>query len=80
LKINAEFGLCLRLALDKQVEYAFELMDRLSSEIDGDLVGEITNADQSTERGLQEQRDRVKVLEKKLKKAEAEDLLSLIDM
>ena len=70
----------MRLALDKQVEYAFELMDRLSSEIGDDLVGEIMNADQSTERGLQEQRDRVKVLEKKLKKAEAEDLLSLIDM
>lgn len=80
---NAEFGLGMRLALDKQVEYAFELMDRLSSEIGDDLVREIKNADQSTERGLQEQRDRVKVLEKKLKKiekAEAEDLLSLIDV
>jgi len=80
---NAEFGLGMRLALDKQVEYAFELVDRLSSEIGDDLVREIKNADQSTERGLQEQRDRVKVLEKKLKKtekAEAEDLLSLIDV
>jgi len=80
LKINAEFGLCLRLALDKQVEYAFELMDRLSSEIGKDLVSEIKTADQSTEEGLYKQRERVKVLEKKLKKAEAEDLLSLIDM
>jgi pyruvate-ferredoxin/flavodoxin oxidoreductase len=80
---NAEFGLGMRLALDKQVEYAFELVDRLSSEIGDDLVREIKNADQSTERGLQEQRDRVKVLEKKLKKiekAEAENLLSLIDV
>ena len=80
---NAEFGLGMRLALDKQVEYAFELMDRLSSEIGDDLVREIKNADQSTERGIQEQRDRVKVLEKKLKKIEkieAEDLLSLIDV
>jgi pyruvate-ferredoxin/flavodoxin oxidoreductase len=73
----------MRLALDKQVEYAFELLDRLSSEIGDDLVKEIKNADQSTEKGLQEQRDRVKVLEKKLKKiekVEAEDLLSLIDV
>jgi pyruvate-ferredoxin/flavodoxin oxidoreductase len=80
---NAEFGLGMRLALDKQVEYAFELVDRLSSEIGDDLVREIKNADQSTEKGLQEQRDRVKVLEKKLKKiekVEAEDLLSLIDV
>jgi pyruvate-ferredoxin/flavodoxin oxidoreductase len=80
---NAEFGLGMRLALDKQVEYAFELVDRLSSEIGDDLVKEIKNADQSTERGLQEQRDRIKVLEKKLKKiekVEAKDLLSLIDV
>lgn len=80
---NAEFGFGMRLALDKQVEYAFELLDKLSSEIGNELVKEIKNADQSTERGLQEQRDRVKVLEKKLKKiekVEAEDLLSLIDV
>jgi len=80
---NAEFGFGMRLALDKQVEYAFELVDRLSSEIGDDLVREIKNADQSTEKGLQEQRDRIKVLEKKLKKiekVEAKDLLSLIDV
>jgi pyruvate-ferredoxin/flavodoxin oxidoreductase len=80
---NAEFGLGMRLAIDKQLEYALELLDGLSSDIGKDLVGEIKTADQSTEEGLYKQRERVKILEKKLKninKAEAKDLLSLIDV
>jgi len=80
---NAEFGLGMRLAIDKQFEYALELLDRLSSDIGKDLVGEIKKADQSTEEGLYKQRERVKILEKKLKKidnVEAKDLLSLIDV
>jgi len=80
---NAEFGLGMRLAIDKQLEYALELLDRLSSDIGKDLVSEIKTADQSTEEGLYKQRERVKTLEKKLKKIEkpeAEDLLSLIDV
>jgi len=80
---NAEFGLGMRLAIDKQLEYALELLDRLSSDIGKDLVSEIKTADQSTEEGLYKQRERVKILEKKLKnidKEEAKDLLSLIDV
>jgi len=80
---NAEFGLGMRLAIDKQKEYAFELLDKLSSEIGKDLVSEIKKADQSTEEGLYKQRERVKILEKKLKKissAEAKDLFSVIDV
>lgn len=80
---NAEFGLGMRLAIDKQLEYALELLDGLSSDIGKDLVSEIKTADQSTEEGLYRQRERVKILEKKLKninKAEAKDLLSLIDV
>jgi len=80
---NAEFGLGMRLAIDKQLEYALELLDRLSSDIGKDLVSEIKTADQSAEEGLYKQRERVKILEKKLKnidKEEAKDLLSLIDV
>lgn len=80
---NAEFGFGMRLAIDKQFEYALELLDRLSSDIGKDLVGEIKKADQSTEGGLYKQRERVKILEKKLKKidkVEAKDLLSLKDV
>ncbi|MBA7641098.1 Pyruvate-flavodoxin oxidoreductase [subsurface metagenome] len=80
---NAEFGLGMRLAIDKQLEYALELLDKLSSDIGKGLVSEIKKADQSTEEGLYKQRERIKTLEKKLKKidkAEAKDLLSLIDV
>ncbi len=80
---NAEFGLGMRLAMDKQKEYAFELLDKLSSKIGKDLVSEIKNADQSTEEGLFKQRERVKILEQKLGKidsAEAKDLFSVIDV
>jgi pyruvate-ferredoxin/flavodoxin oxidoreductase len=80
---NAEFGLGMRLAIDKQLEYTLELLDRLSSDIGKDLVSEIKKADQSTEEGLYKQRERIKKLEKKLKKidkVEAKDLLSLIDV
>ena len=80
---NAEFGLGMRLAIDKQKEYAFELLDKLSSKIGKDLVSELKNAEQSTEEGLFKQRERVKILEQKLKKigsTDAKDLFSVIDV
>jgi len=80
---NAEFGLGMRLAIDKQKEYAFELLDKLSSDVGKDLVSQIKKADQSTEEGLYKQRERVKILEQKLEKiasAKAKDLFSVIDV
>ncbi|MBA0086540.1 MAG: hypothetical protein HRJ53_16290, partial [Acidobacteria bacterium Pan2503] len=56
---NAEFGLGMRLALDKQAEYARELVGCLASEIGQPLTQEILNADQSTENGIAAQRERV---------------------
>ncbi len=79
---NAEFGLGLRLALDKQTEYARELLTRLSSELGDALVLALLAADQTTESGIREQRERVQVLKSKLAGlagAEARDLLSLAD-
>jgi len=80
---NAEFGLGFRLALDKQIEYAHELLEKLSSKVGSDLVKEIKYADQSTEKDIEEQRERMKVLEQKLKEIkgpEARNLLSIIDV
>ncbi len=80
---NAEFGLGMRLALDKHIEYAMELLEKLAPELGGKLVGEITNADQSTESGIEEQRKRVRELKKKLESMsspEALNLLSLADV
>jgi len=79
---NAEFGLGLRLAVDKQTEYARELLTRLSAELGDDLVLALLAADQTTESGIKEQRERVQILKSKLPGlagAEACDLLSLAD-
>ncbi|MCY2951284.1 MAG: pyruvate:ferredoxin (flavodoxin) oxidoreductase [Planctomycetota bacterium] len=63
---NAEFGLGMRLAIDKHNEQAKELMQLLSSQIGDTLVRELLNADQSTEAGLAAQRARVVALKQKL--------------
>jgi pyruvate-ferredoxin/flavodoxin oxidoreductase len=57
---NAEFGLGMRLAIDKQKEYAGELVARLGAVIGDDFAQELLDADQSTEAGIFEQRARVK--------------------
>jgi pyruvate-ferredoxin/flavodoxin oxidoreductase len=63
---NAEFGLGMRLAIDKQSEYARELVWKLTSTIGDDLAQAILNADQSTEAGIFQQRQRVAGLKQKL--------------
>jgi len=79
---NAEFGLGMRLAIDKQTEYARELLTRLSSNLGDELVRAMLAADQTTESGIREQRERVKALHAKLAgmtAPEARDLASLAD-
>jgi pyruvate-ferredoxin/flavodoxin oxidoreductase len=80
---NAEFGLGMRLTLDKQTEFARDLVGRVRSAIGDDLANALLNADQSTEAGLNEQRERVKSLKVKLQELDsldAKDLLSLADI
>jgi pyruvate-ferredoxin/flavodoxin oxidoreductase len=79
---NAEFGLGMRLAIDKQSEYARELVARLNAVIGDNLAQAILHADQKTEPGIFEQRERVRLLKEKLagvKTAEARDLLAVAD-
>jgi len=79
---NAEFGLGMRLALDKQSKYAHELIARLAPTIGEELVQALVNADQSDEAGIKEQRERVRQLKEKLQgasTAEARDLLALAE-
>ncbi|EGV30779.1 pyruvate ferredoxin/flavodoxin oxidoreductase [Thiorhodococcus drewsii AZ1] len=59
---NAEFGLGLRLAVDKQSAHARELVARLADRIGSELAETLLSADQSSEAGLHEQRDRVSAL------------------
>ncbi len=60
---NAEFGLGMRLALDKQAEYARELVRRLAAAIGDELAQALLDADQSTEAGIDAQRERVAALQ-----------------
>ena len=79
---NAEFGLGLRLALDKHAEYARELVARLSGAIGDELAQALLYTDQFTEAGIQVQRERVARLKEKLqglRTREAKDLLSVAD-
>jgi pyruvate-ferredoxin/flavodoxin oxidoreductase len=63
---NAEFGLGMRLAVDKQNEYARELVARMGMTIGEELADAILKADQSTEPGIFAQRERVRLLKEKL--------------
>jgi pyruvate-ferredoxin/flavodoxin oxidoreductase len=79
---NGEFGLGMRLALNKQEEYANELVERLASQIGQELAAALYGADQSTEESIRTQRERVSVLKAKLKNtdtSEARDLLAVAD-
>ncbi len=74
---NAEFGLGLRLAVDKQAAQARELVQRLADRIGGDLAEGLLTADQSSEAGIHEQRERVAALKTKLATLDLADARTL---
>jgi len=79
---NAEFGLGMRLAIDKQREYARELLQQITVDVGNDLVEDLLNADESTEDGIQKQRTRIEALRNKLAnidKAQAHELDTVAD-
>jgi len=63
---NAEFGLGMRLSLDKQSAYARELVQRLAPRIGENLADGLLKSDQSGEAGIIEQRIRVAELKQKI--------------
>jgi pyruvate-ferredoxin/flavodoxin oxidoreductase len=87
---NAEFGLGMRLAIDKQSAYARELVERYASKIGENLACDLLTADQSTEAGIFEQRKRIEALKSKVNELLAangatsapalRDLLAVADM
>ena len=80
---NAEFGLGMRLTIDKQTEFAEELIKKFAAEIGETLVNGLLTADQSTDAGIKLQRDRVEELKKKLssnKDPLAHQLIALADV
>jgi len=80
---NAEFGLGFRLSIDKQTEFAHELVRRLSGSIGEELVTALLAQPQKDEADIFEQRQRVELLKEKLQglnSPEAKQLLALADM
>jgi pyruvate-ferredoxin/flavodoxin oxidoreductase len=63
---NAEFGLGYRVSVDKQQEFARELLAQLSAEAGPELAAKILNANQSDEAGIFDQRLAVAELKEKL--------------
>ena len=79
---NAEFGMGMRLTLDKHQEHARELVDRLQHTIGAELGRGLVEADQSDEAGIVTQRERVaelKIILEGMESPEARNLLSLAD-
>jgi pyruvate-ferredoxin/flavodoxin oxidoreductase len=80
---NAEFGLGFRVSIDKQTEFARELVQRLASSIGDDLVTALLTSTQKDEADIQLQRERVVALKQRLQTldlAEAKQLLAVADM
>jgi pyruvate-ferredoxin/flavodoxin oxidoreductase len=78
----AEFGLGFRVSIDKQREFACELLRRMTPTLGDDLVNAIITADQTMESGIYDQRERVAALKQKLQgnsSSEARMLLSVAD-
>jgi pyruvate-ferredoxin/flavodoxin oxidoreductase len=79
---NAEFGLGIRLALDQQKEYAEVLLQPFAAILGDELVTAILSADQTTEAGIEAQRERILILRDKLAgvdSSEARTLLTVAD-
>jgi pyruvate-ferredoxin/flavodoxin oxidoreductase len=67
---NAEFGLGFRLSLDKQREYAIEILKRLAPVLGDSITDEIINCAQKNEVEIFEQRQRVELLKVRLRRME----------
>ncbi len=82
---NAEFGLGMRLTVDKLTQFAYELLGQVAGVLPKDsrpLLEAIRDADMSTPEGIEEQRARVAQLKELLKKeggAVSKRLLSVAD-
>jgi pyruvate-ferredoxin/flavodoxin oxidoreductase len=63
---NAEFGLGMRIASDKQLNIARVLTEQLKTELSAELVSALLNAPQELESEIVEQRRRVSELKNKL--------------
>ncbi|NTU91229.1 MAG: pyruvate:ferredoxin (flavodoxin) oxidoreductase [Chlorobiaceae bacterium] len=80
---TAEFALGFRISINKQEQFAQELVRKVSAEIGDTLAGEILQASQKSEPEIFEQRARVAIMKSKLQEInspDARNLLSVADM
>jgi len=77
---NAEFGLGMRVAIDKQRDVASHLLRKLSSEIGEELVDAILGARQREEADIFEQRARVAELKDLLVRFGSDDARALLSI
>jgi pyruvate-ferredoxin/flavodoxin oxidoreductase len=75
---NAEFGLGFRVSIDKQREFALELVKQLAPKLGDELAAGILGANQTDEAGIQEQRERVAVLKQKLATIDSNEARTLL--
>jgi pyruvate-ferredoxin/flavodoxin oxidoreductase len=80
---NAEFGLGFRISIDKQREFACDLLKKLAQDVGEELVTAILTATQKDESDIYSQRERVALLKgriEKLNSPDAKRLLAVADM
>ncbi len=77
---NAEFGYGFRLTLDKQEQFARELLLKLRDRIGAELVDATLDADQYSEEGYLAQRERVAELRERLKAMDDPDAVQLLSL
>lgn len=68
---NAEFGLGYRISIDKQSQFAAELLQQLSGELGDNRVSAILQAEQRSEADIWEQRQRIADLKQALQTLES---------
>jgi len=80
---NAEFGLGFRLSIDKQTEFARELLKRFNGKLGDELIKGILDSPQKDESDIYDQRQRVVELKRKLETIntpESKQLAAVADM
>ena len=76
----AEFGMGFRVSLDKQREFAAELLQKLNGQANEALVREILVADQKDAAGVFSQRERVRELKRQLQAIDSDDARRLLQL
>ncbi|HJW92443.1 MAG TPA: pyruvate:ferredoxin (flavodoxin) oxidoreductase [Thermoanaerobaculia bacterium] len=76
---NAEFGLGFRVSIDKQRDFAAELLRRLAPQVGEELAAAILDCPQKDEAEIAEQRERIALLEERLRRVELKTRMHKLD-